>query len=59
MQVSVEISDDLLKRLVGAAHSNNVTLQQLVTSILESSASIPTVINKHVREEDLPEVEFY
>ena len=59
MQVSVEVSDDLLKRLVAAAHGSNVTLQQLVTSILESSASVPPVTYKRILEEDLPEVEFY
>ncbi len=57
MRVTIDLSETAFSRLAMIAHNNNKTVQQVVTSILEST--VTTTERPKVREEDLPEVEFY
>jgi len=59
VQVTIDVSDDLFKRLTIAAHNNNLTFLQVITAILESSVAGDKIKRKHIRENDLPTVEFY
>jgi len=57
MQVSINVSDSTFSRLALVAHENNQTVQQVITSILETM--VPAAPKRPIREEDLPHVEFY
>ena len=57
MQVSIDVSDSTFSRLALVAHENNQTVQQVITSILETM--VPASSKRTIREEDLPHVEFY